>query len=366
MKILMDDGMQIQLGTGIGKYSKYLYDAMSRNGCDISLVKEAKRTGNRMKDRFAYIKYINSKQFQRDVEGYDVVLFTNYTMPIRKDKRTKYITAVPDMVAFLYPETLPPFYRYYNQIMIRNTVKRADLVFTISKSVEKEIVQKFPDCKERIRTTWLGLYDGICPLDYYEPYGNEKLVGIDDTPFFLFVSTVEKRKNVGLVIDAFLKLKQESPEADDYKLVIAGRPGYGYDEFVEMVERSDYSQDVVFTGYITDSDCNRLYNHATAFVFPTVYEGFGFAQIECMRCHLPIILSDIPTNREISRDYGEFFQLKHPETLMQKMQLFVNDEYDYETKNKLADQYIGSFDWNKIAEQYMVYINEIIERDDYE
>lgn len=361
MKILMDDGMQIQLGTGIGKYSKYLYQAIKENGYDIELIKSADRSGSKMKDRLRYVKYINSKQFQKDVAQYDVVMFTNYTMPFRRNEKVKYVTTIPDMVAYLYPETLPLFYRLYNRVMIRNTVKRADLIFTISKSVEKEIVELFPACEERIRTTWLGLYDGIRPLDRYEPYKNEKLKDIDESPFFLFVSTVEKRKNVGLVIRAFLEMKKHNPRGDRYKLVIAGRPGFGYEEFVELAQQSTFSEDVIFTGYIDDLDCNRLYNHARAFIFPTVYEGFGFAQIECMRCHLPIILSDIPTNREISRDYGVFFDLNSVDSLIDKMMLFVNDKYNYSEKNQLADEYIEDFNWNNIAQKYWNYILRVIE-----
>ena len=236
------------------------------------------------------------------------------------------------------------------------------MIFTISKSVEKEIVEKFPKVSRRIRTTWLGLYDGICPLDTYPDYENPKLKNIDKSDYFLFISTVEKRKNVSLVLEAFIQLKKTLEKAKNYKIVIVGRPGYGYDEFVEIANQSGYAEDIIFSGYTSDSDCNRLYNHAKAFVFPTIYEGFGFAQIECMKCHLPIILSDIPTNREISREYGEFFDLDRPETLVQKMKLFVNGEYDYQRKNRLADQYIKDFDWKKIVEQYMTYIENALKR----
>ena len=207
----------------------------------------------------------------------------------------------------------------------------------------------------------LGIYDGIKPLEHYDDYKNPLLKDIDSSDFFLFVSTVEKRKNVGLVIDAFIELKRKEVKSENYKLVIVGRPGYGYEDFVEKANNSGYTEDIIFAGYTSDADCNRLYNHAKAFIFPTIYEGFGFAQIECMRCHLPIILSNIPTNREISREYGEYFELDKPDTLVQKMRLIVNGEYCYSKKNELADQYIDAFDWSKIAKQYMVYISETLE-----
>lgn len=358
LKVLIDDGNQIILGTGIGKFSLYLYNAMRENGYNVSLVPQGNASLGRLKDRIAYLRKINSAQYACDLSKYDAVLYTNYAMPYKKNNSTLYAAVIPDMVSFLHPDTLPPMYRYYNQIMIRNSINRADLVFTISKSVEKEIVEKFPKVSDRIRTTWLGLYDGIRPLEKYVDYENPKLQDIDDSDFFLFVSTVEKRKNVGLVLDAFIKLKRTCVGAKNYKIVIVGRPGFGYDKFVEIANKSGYTEDIIFAGYTSDADCNRLYNHAKAFIFPTIYEGFGFAQIECMRCHLPIILSDIPTNREISRDYGEFFQLSNPETLVQKMMLFVDGQYESARKNRLADQYIKEFNWNMIAEQYMEYISD--------
>lgn len=364
LKILIDDGNQIKLGTGIGKLSLYLYNAIKKNGYDVSLVSQntASSSSGRLKDRISYLCQINSTQYARKLEKYDVVLYTNYAMPYRKNGSTLYVAVIPDMVSFLYPNTLPVMYRYYNQMMIRNTVNKADLVFTISKTVEKEIVDKFPKVSERIRTTWLGLYDGVRPLEKYAQYENLRLEGIDKYDYFLFVSTVEKRKNVGLVLDAFIKFKQMYKNALDYKLVIVGRPGYGYEEFVEKADMSDYKEDIIFAGYTCDADCNRLYNRAKAFVFPTIYEGFGFAQIECMRCHLPIILSDIPTNREISRDYGEFFSLGDINTLVDKMAIFLNGKYDYETKNRIADEYIKDFQWSTIADQYMQYISEAEKR----
>lgn len=358
LKILIDDGNQIKLGTGIGKLSLYLYNAIKENGYDVSLVPQDTASSGRLKDRISYLCRINSTQYARRLAEYDVVLYTNYAMPYRKNDSTLYAAVIPDMVSFLYPHTLPTMYRYYNQMMIRNTVNKADLVFTISKSVEKEIVDKFPKVSERIRTTWLGLYDGIKPLEKYSEYENSRLKGVDEYDYFLFVSTVEKRKNVGLVLDAFIKFKQMYKRAIDYKLVIVGRPGYGYDEFVEKADISGYKEYIIFAGYTCDADCNRLYNHAKAFVFPTIYEGFGFAQIECMRCHLPIILSDIPTNREISRDYGEFFSLGDIDSLVDKIAIFLNGKYNYEAKNRIADEYMKDFQWKTIADQYMQYIAE--------
>lgn len=360
MKIMIDDGKQICRGTGIGKYSLYLYRALKENNCDAFLVPQNCDENNRSHHRFQYLSYINSKDYQNNIKPYDFVLFTNYVIPFRKSKNTKYAVTIHDLVAFLYPRMLPFAYCIYNRIMIRHAIKKADLIFTVSNSVKKEIQERFPRCKHKLRMTWEGLYEGIHSQETYLPYDNPLLQRIDEEPYFLFVSTVEKRKNIGIVLDAFLKMKANFPKAANYKLVIVGRPGYGYKQFKATVDASAFREDITFAGYTSDADCNRLYNHARAFVFPTVYEGFGFAQIECMKCHLPIILSDIPTNREISREYGEFFDLDDPQSLVTKMQMIVLNEYDYREKEKLADKYLIDFNWKKIAKQYEDYFKEVV------
>lgn len=145
--------------------------------------------------------------------------------------------------------------------------------------------------------------------------------------------------------------------AKDYKMVFAGRLGYGGEKFIAEARKSNYGNDILFTGYVSDSDLNRLYNEASAFVFPTVYEGFGFAQIECMSVGLPIILSDIPINREISRDYGLFFDLKDEDSLIRRMVDVVNGDVDRNRLSEIAERYLPDFNWDAIAEQYMNLIN---------
>lgn len=352
LKLLIDDGMQISLGTGIGKYSQYLYEALSRrDDIDVDLISWKPASSSRKSNRFEYLKYINSGEFYQLVSNYDATLFTNYAIPYRT-LPCRVACCIPDMVSFLHPKTLPTAYRYYNRAMIRNSVKKSDIVLTISESVKKEIADCFPGYSSKIAYTWLGLYEGIhkdlCP----DPYEDATLSLLTPQKFFLFVSTIEKRKNVGLVLDAFLKLK-EHEVAKDYKMVFAGRLGYGGEEFVAKARESKYVNDILFTGYVSDSDLNRLYNEASAFVFPTVYEGFGFAQIECMSVGLPIILSDIPTNREISRDYGLYFNLKDEDSLIRGMSDVVNDRVDRKKLTEIATRYLPDFSWDAIAEQYV-------------
>ena len=136
LRLLIDDGMQITLGTGIGKYSKYLYEALNRrDDVEVSLLNWRSEARSRGLNRIEYLRYINSKQFRKDVREYDAVLFTNYAVPFRK-LPCKTVCCIPDMVSFLYPDTLPVAYRFYNRAMVRNSMRKADLILTISETVD--------------------------------------------------------------------------------------------------------------------------------------------------------------------------------------------------------------------------------------
>lgn len=351
MKILIDDGMQIKIGTGIGKYSLYLFNELKKNkDIQIELSEYKASSNNRIKERVKYLKFINSRCFREVSENYDIIHFTNYTMPFKKTKGVKYVVTIHDLVSFLYPETLPRIYRLYNQIMIKNSLKQADIIITDSESVKKEIKQLFPHSKAKIVAIYNGVFDGIKKIEICSEYENNKLRDIVEyKKFFLFVGTIEKRKNVGIIIDAFIKLKDSTKETSEYKLVLAGRPGFGFEEFEEKVNSCKWKKDIIFTGYISNNDCNNLYNSAISFIFPSFYEGFGVPQLECMKCQIPIILSDIPTNREISREYGLFFKLDDIDELVNHMSNLVSGKYQYDKYNALAEEYIKEFSWNVIA-----------------
>ena len=344
--------MQIALGTGIGRYSQYLYDALAaRDGVEVDLTSWRASRGSRQANRIEYLRYLNSNEFIKLAKSYDAAIFTNYAIPYKK-LPCRVMGCIPDMVSYIHPETLPLPYRFYNRAMIRNTVRRSDIVMTISKSVRDEIIDRFPQYESKVTYAWLGLYDGIQRDDNPPPFESEKLSKLVSGKYFLFVSTVEKRKNAGIVLDAFIKMKQ-SGSAEDFKLVFAGKLGFGGEEYVDTAHHSGFVDDIIFSGYVSDSDLNRLYNEASALVFPTVYEGFGFAQIECMGTGLPIILSDIPTNREISRDYGIFFDLRDVDTLVNAMREIVEKRVDREKLDKIAEVYLPDFTWEKTAQHYV-------------
>lgn len=354
MKVLIDDGMQIQVGTGIGKYSLYLYRSLKENRVDVSLADTIdKSKSSKGMGRIRYLLYINSAKYRRKYRDCDIIHYTNYALPFLRLKKTKYVVTIHDLASFLYPETFSKPYGAYSRFTVKYALKHADKIVTVSDSVKREIEEKFPKYARKVTAIYPGHYCEIEKREYADDgYESEKLDGVvHKYRFFLFVGTIEKRKNVGMMIEAFIRFRESSPDYSGYKLVLAGRPGYGYESFAETARESKYSGDILFTGYLSKDDTNKLYNCATAYLFATVYEGFGSTQLECMACHTPLILSDIPTNREVSAEYGYFFDRKDVDSLTRQMVAVVKEQ-DRIGKNQIADGLIANFSWKDIAKRY--------------
>ena len=348
--VFIDDGMQIERGTGIGKYSEHLGRALESFD-DVKV--DYARFGHdesRQNARLAYLKHINSDAFCAEAERYDLCVFTNFAMPFRK-LRTATAATVHDLAVFDRPDTFPRLYLPYGRAMINNAVRRADAVVTVSETMAGDIRKRFPNEAAKIAWAWPGVYDHVRAGEAGAPYDDRFLGEAAKSRFFLMVGTVERRKNVEFVIRAFARFRSKSRGVEDWKLILAGRPGFGFEDIKRSVLDCGLENDVVFTGYVSDNDCANLYRDAKALVFPSVYEGFGSIQNECMAMGLPIVLSDIPTNREVSHDYGFYFSLGRVDELADALQKAGHCDRG-QFKNK-GFRRLGEFDWSKVATRYL-------------
>lgn len=351
IKVLLDDGMQIERGTGIGKYSSHLGQALAAvDGVTVDYV-HFKHGDNRRRARLAYLKHINSVAFKAKAEEYDLCVFTNYAMPYHKLATATAVT-VHDLAAFDCPDTLPRLYIPYGRAMIHNSVRRADAIITVSETMADSIKQHFPHVAGKVAWAWPGVYNHVGVGAMGAPYDDKNIASFTRNPFFLMVGTVEKRKNVELVIQAFARFRRSAEKTRTWKLVLAGRPGFGFEDIERTAIETGCKDDVLFTGYVSDNDCANLYRDAQALVFPSVYEGFGSIQNECMAMGLPIVLSDIPTNREVSRDYGVYFELGDVDGLAAALCRAAGLKGDARLA-ELAAKYLPGFSWEHVANAYL-------------
>lgn len=116
--------------------------------------------------------------------------------------------------------------------------------------------------------------------------------------YFIFVGDIQPRKNIYVMIDAFIKYKHSVK--DDMQFVLVGKCRWKYQDILDRISNSSYKDDFILTGYVTDEEKTYLYKHARALIFPSRYEGFGFPILEAMSLEIPVITSNHSSMPEIA------------------------------------------------------------------
>lgn len=354
MNILIDDGMQIDMGTGIGNYTHHVYTyAKTLPGIDVDLAQYHRTYANKVLDRLRYVCHLHSLSYHRKLKAYDVVHYTNYAMPLWKRKDTKYLVTIHDLASILHPTMNGIWYRLFNKRSIRKAVRSADLILTVSETVKTDLIRLFPMVKHKIEVLYPGLSKEKVAI--HKDIQDAQVKEIVHHAFFLFVGTLEKRKNIKRILEAFFSLKAQAEQ--DIKLVLAGRKGYGFEELQGMIETSDYASEVLITGYLCDSDINHLYKHARVFLFPSLYEGFGTPQLESMYWNISMIVSDISTNREVSNGYARYFDVHSLSSFVDAMSQALKAPRG----NHVPRSYLQAFYWDTLIVSYQTMCQKVVQ-----
>lgn len=226
--------------------------------------------------------------------GADLSVFFNYVAPPRI--KGKVITAVYDMTFSRFPETMDPRNRRHLQKGLARSVARSDRIVTISEFSKSEIVELLGVDAHRVRVVPCApvLSKETANFDVCKSkFGVKK-------PYILYVGTIEPRKNLARLIAAFSLLKRD--QGIPHQLVLAGGAGWANDSIYRAAQEMD---DVVFTGYISEAEKNALYQNAAAFVFPSLYEGFGIPPLEAMHFGCPVVCAAAASLPEVVSDAAE-------------------------------------------------------------
>ncbi len=199
------------------------------------------------------------------------------------------VITVHDLAFLLFPEILDPeARRYYGQI--ERAVREADGIVAVSETTAQDLVRLLGADRRRIRVTYEGVDPALAPWPDRPPVRRVNGVELRADAFLLFVSTLEPRKNVPLLLEAFAAARARRPEM---QLVLAGGRGYGFEKVAGALERLRLEPPaVLLLGPVGREDLRWLYAAARAVVLPSRYEGFGLTALEALACGAPLAVSD--------------------------------------------------------------------------
>lgn len=261
----------------------------------------------------------------------------------------KTVVTIHDIAYFYYPEEFLKKDLYKLKNWTSYALNRAQKVISVSENTRKDIIKFYETPKEKI----VVIHNGFNQANSTEALKEFKAPPF---PYLLYVGTLQPRKNVSKLIEAFSILKKEHV---DLKLYIVGKKGWLYDEIFARVTKLNIQNDVLFTSYISDDEKNALYKHAQAYVLPSLYEGFGNPPLEAMGAGCPVIVSNNSSLPEVCGDACVYFDPNDTMDMVNKIdEVLSNKELRASLKTK-GLQRVKEFSWKKCAEETLNVLKEV-------
>jgi len=264
------------------------------------------------------------------------------------------------LCAWRFPETLPSIYVAYSKWATSHAVQTADLILTLTDTVKREVMELFNIDSKKIYT----VYNGIAQSFWESSKKSvDEVVAVKDKfgirkDYLLFVGTIEERKNVMTLIKAFDKLRNYK----NLQLVLVGRPGYGFSKISNYLEENHLENEVIITKYVTEEEKITLYDSATTFVFPSLYEGFGIPLVEAMVRKVPIVASKIPSTEEVAGEAALYYgnDVYNHEALAEQILQVVENDFLRQELVKKGLKRAQEFCWEKVGQRYIEACQELL------
>lgn len=222
---------------------------------------------------------------------------TNYEVPLMKSCPT--VLTIHDLSLLLRPETHEAARVKRARRRLPLMTRAATIIVTPTESVREEVCAHLAVERERVTAVPEAPRRVFQPKDEAATREVRRRLGIEED-FLLFVGTIEPRKNLTTLVRAFGEVLRETKAR--LQLVIAGKKGWLTDELFSEVHDAGLASRVVFTGYLADDDLCALYSSCRAFVYPSLYEGFGLPPLEAMACGAPVVAGRIESIAEVAGD----------------------------------------------------------------
>ena len=276
-----------------------------------------------------------------------------HRLPRYLPKSIARVVTIHELVWNYAPQTMRPLSLWMEKILMPQAIDSADLVIADSQSTAAGIAEVFPQHAQKVRVVHLGV------TTLPSPSNASALSTLEITkPYFLFVGTLEPRKNLDRLLSAFALVPQLY--RDKFTLAIAGGKGWGGIDVEKLISKNGLQDSVKLLGYVTEQQLAVLYANAQFLAMPSIYEGFGLPLVEAMQFGTPVLTSDVGSMAEIAGDAGVLVDPLSIESIAKAIVSLLGDEDLKQSLRANALRQVQKFSWEKCAIETMAVFEEAI------
>ena len=284
--------------------------------------------------------------------GVDVLHYLDHAAPLF-NKRLPIVITVHDLAFYRLPLMYDTKRRYYKQYVGLRSIRLADHIITISNSTKRDIMELAGIDDSKITVIKYGL-SSLFHNVTSKTINHSKIRYDLVRPFFLFVGTLQPRKNLENILAAFSLALQKNHLP--HELLLAGGEGWLTEDLIAAAGRYQIADRVRLLGSVPHDDLPGLYCNATALVYPSWYEGFGLPPLEAMACGTPVIASQAASLPEVIENAGILVHPGDVEGLAEAMGRLATDEAYRTLYSQMGPAQAAKFSWDECARRtYQVY-----------
>ena len=280
------------------------------------------------------------------------LIFSPY-FPVPRKRKAKAILTIHDLIPLVHPEwfTNPSTINFFKN-NLRESALHADKIIADSYCTKSDIIKFYEIEDEKIEVIHLApslIFKNTA--EWNPPLGKTiPEIITKNRPYFLSVATLEPRKNLVRTIKAF-ELLREREKSLKPALILVGKSGWKNEELLETFHKSKYNDSIFFTGYLNNEDLISVYQHALAFIYPSLYEGFGLPVLEAMSSGVPVITSNNSSLAEIATDAALCCDPYSVEEIAVSMEKIAESQTLRQNLAALGIQRSNKFSWEKTAKE---------------
>jgi glycosyltransferase involved in cell wall biosynthesis len=277
----------------------------------------------------------------------DVLFVPAHVLPLVRPRSS--VVTVHDLGYLYYPKAHRFVDRLYLDLSTRYSARVASRVIAVSKATKDDLVRRYGIEPGKITVVYSGCDEAMRPVEDKATIEKAKARYSVQGDYVLSVGTLQPRKNLRRLLEAYAMVRKQAEKGETPCLVIAGKKGWLYNQVFQHVVRLGLESEVIFPGYVPQGDLPALLSGARLFVFPSLYEGFGLPVLEAMACGTPVLCSNVSSLPEVAGNAAFLVDPLDVESMAEAMNRLLQDEGLRAQLVKWGFQRVRRFSWERCA-----------------